>query len=116
MRSAHVRERLQLKAVERRRAQRIRIQVPVFVRGVDVVGADFVELTKTLNISADGASIAATRPMRPEQVVQLTFPAPSPALSSMVPNETPPISARVKREQPSGDLRVLGLEFLRPLE
>ena len=111
-----LREGQQLIPAERRRSQRIRLQVPVFVRGVDVAGVDFVELTKTLNISATGASIASTHLLRPEQVLHLTFPAPSSALSSTVPSETPPISARVKRELASGDLKLLGLEFLRPLE
>jgi hypothetical protein len=34
----------------------------------------------------------------------------------MVPSETPPITARVRRQQDLGDLKVFGLEFLRPLE
>jgi len=90
--------------------------VPVFVRGVEVGGADFVELTKTLNISASGACIVSTHAMRPDQMVQLTFPAPSSVFSSTIPAETPPIPARVKRQEPSGELRLIGVEFLRPLE
>jgi hypothetical protein len=49
-------------------------------------------------------------------VVQLTVPAPSPTSSSLVPNETPPISAKVLRQEVVGDTRLFGLEFLRPLE
>jgi hypothetical protein len=33
-----------------------------------------------------------------------------------VPNETPPIAARVLRQEVSGEMRLFGLEFLRPLE
>lgn len=98
---------------------RIKLQVPVFVRGQDVSGAEFIELTKTLNISATGACIASAYVLQPDQIVQLTIPAPSPASSSSlssVPSETPPISARVRRQQPAGDLRLFGLEFLRPLD
>jgi hypothetical protein len=33
----------------------------------------------------------------------------------LVPHETPPISARVRRQESAGDLRLFGLEFVRPL-
>ena len=99
-----------------RRSPRIRLQVPVFVRGTDASGAEFIELTKTLNISAFGACITSQHVLRPDQTVHLTIPAPSPASSSFVPSETPPIIARVLRQENLGDARIFGLEFLRPLE
>ena len=103
-------------APQARACPRIRIQVPVFLRGTDVAGVEFIELTKTLNISARGASIASTHALRMDQMVQLTIPAPAPASSSLVPSETPPIAAKVRRQDILGDLRIFGLEFLRPLE
>ena len=99
-----------------RRSPRIRLQVPVFVRGTDASGSEFIELTKTLNISAFGACIASQHILRITQIVHLTIPAPSPASSSLVPSETPPISARVLRQDLVGEARLFGLEFLRPLE
>jgi PilZ domain len=99
-----------------RRSQRIRLQVPVFLRGTDISGVDFIELTKTLNISPAGACIVSSHVVKPDQVVQLAIPAPSPATPSMVPSETPPIAARVLRQDLVGDTRLLGLEFLRALE
>jgi len=99
-----------------RRSPRIRLQVPVFVRGVDASGAEFIELTKTLNISATGACITSAHIIRPDQIVHLTIPAPSPASSSLVPSETPPITARVLREDAAGEMRLFGLEFLRAIE
>jgi PilZ domain len=99
-----------------RRSPRIRIQVPVFVRASDATGTEFIELSKTLNISSTGACIACSHFLRLDQTVQLTIPAPSPASSSLVPSETPPITARVKRQDMMGELRLFGLEFLRPLE
>lgn len=95
---------------------RIRIQIPIFVRGADASGSDFIELTKTLNISARGACITSTHLLRTDQHVQLTIPAPAPAASSLLPSETPPIMARVRRMDTLGDLKIFGLEFLRPLE
>ncbi len=85
-------------STKQRRFPRIRLQIPIFLRGQDASGVDFVELTKTLDI------------------VQLTIPTPAPASSGLVPNETPPITAKVLRQQSVGDLRLFGLEFLRGLE
>src|SRR6202008_5061832 len=97
-----IKEGKRLKYAQRRSSQRIRLQVPVFVRGSDASGVEFIELTKTLNISATGACIASTHILRPDQIVHLTVPAPSPASSSMVPSETPPIVAKVLRQDNLG--------------
>ena len=99
-----------------RRSPRIRLQMPVFLRAADTSGAEFIELTKTLNISATGACVASTHILRPEQVVHLTIPAPSSAASGVVPSETPPITAKVLHQYSAGDVRLFGLEFLKPLE
>ena len=99
-----------------RRSPRIRLQVPVFLRGTDVSGVEFIELTKTLNISSYGACITSTHILRPDQTVHLTIPTPSPASSSLVPSETPPIVAKVLRQESAGEMRLFALEFLRPLE
>ena len=52
-----------------RRSPRIRLQVPVFVRAADASGTEFIELTKTLNISATGCLYRLLRtycgPIRP---------------------------------------------------
>lgn len=101
---------------KQRRFPRIRLQIPVFLRGQDASGVDFVELTKTLNISASGACIASTHLLRSDQVVHLTIPTPAPASSGLVPNETPPIAARILRQQAAGELRLFGVEFLKTLE
>lgn len=99
-----------------RRSPRIRLQVPVFLRSSDASGTEFVELTRTLNISATGACITSTHMLRPDQSVLLTIPAPSPSSSSLIPSETPPIQAKVRRQETLGDQRLFGLEFLRPLD
>lgn len=109
-------DRRRSECTQARASARIRIQVPVFLRGSDPTGSEFIELTKTLNISARGACIASSHLLRVGQTVHLTIPAPSASSSSLVPNETPPITARVRRQEILGDMRVFGLEFLRPLE
>jgi hypothetical protein len=112
----HLKDGRQADPPQSRASARIRIQVPVFLRATDATGVEFIELTKTLNISARGACITSTHLLRMSQTVHLTIPAPSASSSSLVPSETPPITAKVRRQEVLGELRVFGLEFLRPLE
>ena len=109
----------EMKGVETRsirRSPRLRLQVPVFVRGTDASGSEFIELTKTLDISAFGACITCEHVLRANQKIHLTFPAPSPLSPSSLPHATPPILARVLRQNRVGDARLFGLEFFHPLE
>jgi PilZ domain len=99
-----------------RRSPRIRLQIPVFVRGIDASGSEFIELTKTLDISAFGACITCKHVLRVTKTIHLTIPTPQPVSPSFVPSETPPILARVLRQNMVGDARLFGLEFLHPLE
>jgi hypothetical protein len=95
---------------------RIRLQIPMFVRGVDAAGESFLDLTRTLDISAGGAYIALARKLRTNELVSLTIPAPPPSQSGLLPGATPPIQARVRRLNAAGDLNLVGVEFLKPLE
>ncbi len=107
---------MRLNPAERRRSPRIRLQIPIFVRGVDATGAEFLDLTKTLDISATGAFLASPRLLRAENVVHLTIPAPPSSSSGMVPSETPPIQARIRRQQTAGDVHLVGVEFFKALD
>lgn len=109
-------EKKSLEIRSTRHSARIRLQIPVFIRGTDASGSEFIELTKTLNISAFGACITSQHILRTNQTLQLTIPAPSPASNSLVPSETPPILARVLRQNMAGDMRLFGLQFVHPLE
>jgi PilZ domain len=110
------REGMRFNSAERRRSPRIRLQIPMFVRGVDAQGSEFLELTKTLDVSATGAFLASPRRLSPDHIVHLTIPAPPPTSSGRVPAETPPILARVRRQVEAGDVHLIGVEFLRPLD
>jgi hypothetical protein len=100
---------------ERRRSQRLRLQIPLFVRGRDAHRDQFVELAKTLDISALGAFITCPRALSPNDIVTLTIPAPSITSSALVPAGMPPIQARVKRQHAAGDVHLVGVEFLKPI-
>ena len=100
---------------ERRRFQRINLQVPLFIRGKDAYGEQFLELAKTLDISGIGAFLTSPRPLAINEIVTLTIPAPSITSSALVPAGMPPIQARVKRKQDAGDIHLVGVEFLKPI-
>jgi len=100
---------------ERRRFQRINLQVPLFIRGKDAYGEQFLELAKTLDISGIGAFVTSPRPLAINEIVTLTIPAPSITSSALVPAGMPPIQARVKRKQDAGDVHLVGVEFLKPI-
>ena len=88
----------------------------MFVRGVDASGKEFLELGRTLDISSTGAFLASPRPLHIKDLVQLTIPAPPPSSSGLLPPEMPLIQARVCRQRSTGDLHLIGVEFLKPLE
>ena len=100
---------------ERRRFQRIRLQVPLFLRGRDLQGEQFLELAKSLDISGLGAMIASPRHLNPSESLILTIPAPSITASALVPAGMPPIQARVRRQHPAGDIFLVGVEFVKPI-
>jgi hypothetical protein len=100
---------------ERRRFQRLRLQVPMFIRGKDAYGEQFLELAKTLDISGNGAFITSPRPLAANETITLTIPAPSITSSALVPSGMPPIQAKVKRTQEAGDVQLIGVEFLKPI-
>jgi hypothetical protein len=109
------RESMSVLPAERRRSQRIHVQIPMFVRGTDAAGLEFLDLTKTLDISATGAYLASPRAIRTNEVINLTIPAPS-SPSATLPAETPPIQARVRRHLASDGIHLLGVEFLKALD
>jgi len=113
--SAYLRSAVPPLDEERRRSQRIRLQVPLFIRGSDAQGEQFMELAKTLDISALGAFITSPRALAVNGFITLTIPAPSITSSGLVPAGMPPIQAKVKRQQEAGDVHLVGVEFLKPI-
>src|SRR5262245_10342204 len=101
---------------ERRRSPRIHLQVPLFLRGIDDAGSEFVDLTKTIDISAAGAYLASRRILHTNQLLRITIPVSSESFSGLIPAETPPIQARVRRVSEAGDTRLVGVEFLKALD
>jgi len=109
------RPELEVRDAERRLSTRLHLQIPMFVRGIDAYGEEFIELAKSLDISATGAYLTLPRPVRRLELLTLTIPTPSVTNSGLVPASMAPISARVIRQKEVGDIYVVGVQFLRPL-
>jgi hypothetical protein len=104
------------KSAERRRFSRIRLQVPLFIRGTDAHGNEFLELAKTLDISCSGARLVSPKPLQSQEIISLTIPAPLPRSAEFGECGSPPISARVRRLESAGELELAAVEFLRTLD
>ena len=100
---------------ERRLSQRLPLGVPIFARGVDEHGKEFLEFTTTLNISANGALLAMRRYLPPETSITLEIPAaPLPRLASR-PRMVRTLQAQVVRVVRSEPSYLWALSFNHPI-
>ena len=89
---------------ERRRSERVFLQVGIFVQGVTGDGRAFREKTKTLAVNAHGALIHLAQDVQHADVITITH-----ALTQEQQ------SCRVVYAKPvSGNLRAVGIEFVKP--
>ncbi len=101
--------------VDRRGSSRLRLQMPMFLRGVSPKGEEFLELAKTLDISATGALLACSRALTSNELISLTIPAPPPSNNGLIPASSPPMQARIRRMLHAGEANLVGVEFLKPI-
>ena len=98
---------------ERRRWQRLPLGVPIFARGVDDHGKEFLEFTSTLNLSAGGTLLAMRRPIAPSTEVLLEIPAAPLPKISQAPEFIRRLPATVLRVSPSESAYLWALRFQR---
>lgn len=104
--------RLQVR--ERRQWERIGLAVPLFVRGNDDRGLEFLELGTALNISAGGVLLAVPRPLPRAKRVSVETPSLPPLENCPTP-PTQRLRARVTRVMPFPGYTLCGIKFSRPL-
>lgn len=102
-------------SVERRRWQRLGISIPVFVRGVDPQGKEFLEFTTALNISAGGALLLIRRYLSPPSEVSLEIPSAPLPLIPGPHRSVKTIRARLTRVSHGEVCDLWGLKFVRPI-
>jgi hypothetical protein len=101
---------------ERRHSQRLPLAIPVFARGVDDRGKEFLEFTTTLNIGAGGVLLAMRKSLPPNSKVVLEIPAaPLPKVGT-VPEFVRTLPAHVVRVTFSEPSYLWALRFNQPLQ
>lgn len=104
-----------MEPAKERRWERLPVPIPVFARGLDEQGREFLEFTAALNISAGGALLAIRRyaPRRSRIVLEIPMP-PLPGLSVAL-HAGRKIPARVVHITHSDRYDLLGMKFTHPL-
>jgi PilZ domain-containing protein len=97
---------------ERRRWQRLSVPVPMFIRGVDERGKEFLEFSTALNIGAGGALLASRRFLKNDSKVSLEIP-PTPFQKAKTKAHS--IKAKVVQVRNTDRFHLCSLEFSRPL-
>jgi hypothetical protein len=98
---------------ERRRHPRLPLSIPVFVRGVDEDGREFLDFATALNISASGILLASRRNLPRSASLSLEIP-----VSPLPPLATPShsirtLKARLVRLIHGDKCNLIGLKFNR---
>jgi PilZ domain-containing protein len=100
---------------EKRRYQRVALPVPVFVRGTDELGKEFLEFSTALNISRGGALLATRRYLAPSAVISLQIPPPPFPSQSLPQPVVGNLEAKVVQVRPANRYHLSGLSFTHPL-
>jgi len=100
---------------ERRKWSRLPLAIPVFVRGRDGKGKEFLEFATALNVSAGGMLVAIRRVLPAIAQVRLEIPSAPVAALALLPSSSRTLRAKALRSTPAEGYYLLGLKFARPL-
>ena len=100
---------------ERRRWERLPLAIPVFARGIDDKGKDFLDFTSVLDVSGGGAILATRRNL--SRATRLTLEIPSAPLNEKAAGVTSirTLRAKIVRVTNSDRCQLCALEFVRPI-
>lgn len=99
---------------ERRAWQRLPLAIPVFVRGTDKSGKQFLDFTVALNVSAGGALVVSRHMLARSSRLSLEIPT-SPMPKLPLPEASRIQKARVVRTDDKEAYNLYALCFQRPL-
>jgi hypothetical protein len=100
---------------ERRKYPRLPLSIPVFVRGTDKEGRDFLEFATALNISAGGILLATRRNLPKSAILSLEIPvAPLPAGTAFT-HSIRTLRARLVRTTHGDKYNLMGMKFSKPI-
>ena len=96
---------------ERRKNERVPLAVPVFVRGKDPEGKEFLEFATALNISAGGALLATRRVLPRLTAIALEVPSAPLPRTRVLPRAIRRLRARLLRVTVVDGYQLWGLKF-----
>jgi len=99
---------------ERRRRPRLKVAIPMFVRGTDQHGKPFVDFATALNISAGGALLVLKHRLEMRTQVSLEIPVGF-VPRALVANLVREIQACPLRVEFAENSFVVGVQFVNPL-
>ncbi len=100
---------------DRRKHQRLPLSIPVFVRGVDHEGKEFLEFATALNISAGGILLATRRNLPKSSSLSLEIPV-APIPTTTAPTQSVrSLKAKLVRITHGDRCHLVGLRFSKPL-
>lgn len=103
------------KGIERRKWERLPLAIPVFVRGLDPNGRQFVDFATALDISVGGALLAIHRFLPKGSKILLEIPS-APIHNAKAPRSTRQrVYAKTVRVTDGDKCKLLGLQFHKPL-
>lgn len=95
--------------------ERLPLAVPLFLRGVDKNGKEFMDFTLAANVSAGGALVATRRALPASSKLSIEIPtAPLPELIRAL-QSVRTLKGRVVRTFNKGAYNLCALRFTRPL-
>jgi len=100
---------------ERRKWPRLPLAIPVFVRGRDGKGTEFLEFATALNVGAGGMLVAIRRTLPAIAQLRLEIPSAPVASLARLPRASRTLRAKALRSTPADGYYLLGLKFTRPL-
>jgi len=100
---------------ERRSHERIPLAIPIFVRGADSEGKEFLEFATTLNISSGGALLATRRYLPQSSSILLEIPSTPLPRVNQFPHPARRLRARLLRASSLEGYQLWALKFAAPL-
>jgi hypothetical protein len=97
---------------DRRKHTRLKIAIPVFVRGIDDSGKTFVELATILNLSACGALLMMLHKVASGADLAMELPSAPLVDDGLLREAVRHIQGRITRVIPKGKCYVAGMQFV----
>lgn len=105
------------KGMERRKFERLPLAIPVFVRGLDPNGRQFVDFATALDISVGGALVAIHRFLPKGSKIMIEIPSAPLSSGPKVPRASRQrLYAKTVRFTEGEACKLVGLQFSKPIQ